>query len=316
MLKTLVPSRVAAHPLRAFARTLATPSVPSAPLGRDTTIEHNTISESNKLSKTLKKFWKTVGIENTDTHYELQLDGKPLRTPLGNKLAIPKERRQLAHLIQHEWASLASLTIQTHSLPLTSLASRAVDLETSAATGNSDNMSKVGKKEDIIEMLLRYLDTDTLLVFSPKHEFEGALREAQEEKYRPIIKEIEELLGAELTYLDSDRDGLRGNVQPTETRDKAREWLFNLNYWDLVALEKVTLHAKSLICGILVLRAKSHVGKNVEPRTLEEIAQAATLEVIYQTEKWGEVEDTHDVDYQDIRRNINSAAILAFTERE
>lgn len=45
---------------------------------------------------------------------------------------------------------------------------------------------------------------------------------------------------------------------------------------------------------------------------MESVAQAATLEIIHQTDRWGEVEDTHDVDKRDVRRNIHAAGIVAY----
>ena len=271
---------------------------------------------SEGSNETLKKFWTKVDLVKNDSSYELQLDNKSLRTPLGNNLSIPLSRGVLAHMLLHEWSSLSGV-IKTHSLPLTSLTSRAIDLKFANEQNDEQAITKVGKRSDIIEMLLRYLDTDTLLVFSPAKEYEGTLRKAQEDLYRPVIKSVEGLLGGQLSYLDSDRDGLRGNRQSDETRAKAREWLNALSYWDLVAFEKVTLTTKSFICGVLVVCSKSSHGLS-HPQlniSLEEIAHLASLEIVYQTERWGEVEDTHDVDYQDLRRNINSAAMLCYEER-
>ncbi|KAH3680640.1 hypothetical protein WICMUC_000197 [Wickerhamomyces mucosus] len=298
--------------VRNTIRTFATASTSSPIIGKDQTLENNLPTESNKLSKTLQKFWENVKlIQNSNNDYELQLDSKTVRTPLGNKLIIPQSRSILAHLLYHEWASLHSSNIKTHSLPLTSLTSRVIDLEQAEKNNNEEELLKVGKKSDIIDQLLRYLDTDTLLIFSPKHEYEGELRKAQEELYRPVISDIEKFIGEKLTYLDSETDGLRGNKQELSTSLAVREFLNSLNYFELVALEKVTLTSKSLICGILLIQNKS---LKISDLNLEEIAKLATLEIIYQTEKWGEVEDTHDVDYQDIRRHINSCGILAFQE--
>ena len=64
----------------------------------------------------------------------------------------------------------------------------------------------------------------------------------------------------------------------------------------------------------MLLHNKSASGASRMELTMEEIAQAATLETIYQVERWGEVEDTHDVDKRDIRRNVTAAAIVAYKE--
>ncbi|KAH3683968.1 hypothetical protein WICPIJ_005043 [Wickerhamomyces pijperi] len=309
-LRTLRTPALRASLVRTYASTASAATTPI--VGKPQTLENNLQTESNKLSKTLQKFWENVELKtNENNDFELQLDAKTVRTPLGNDLIVPSNRPLLANLLYHEWKSLSNSNIKTHSLPFTSLISRVIDLETATKNANEEDLLKVGKKSDIIDQLLRYLDTDTLLIFSPKAEYEGGLRKAQEELYRPVIAQIEELLGSKLTFLDSDVDGLRGNRQPLETSLAAREFLHTLSYYDLVAVEKVTLTAKSLICGLLTVQNKSLKTSDIE---LEEIAKLATLEIIYQTERWGEVEDTHDVDYQDIRRHINSCGILAFQE--
>lgn len=295
-----------------------------------TSLENNVKTETNRLEKTLTKFWKHVEVNRSRDGRQLtiELDGKPVRTPLGHRLEVPADKQQLAHLVGFEWANLTSTQIKPHHVPLTSLVSRVVDLEraNSSTSGDAELVAKVGRKSDIVEVLLRYLDTDTLLVFSPRAEYEGRLRQDQEKRYRPIIADVERFLGryredgagpVQLTYLDSDTDGLRGNKQPEATKRAAQRFLESLDYWQLVAFEKVVLHCKSFICGLLVLNAKAHVGAaDIHPVSLEDIAQAASLEIIHQTDKWGEVEDTHDVDYQDIRRNINSAALIVFQKRK
>jgi len=280
------------------------------------TVENNKSTESNRLSKTLTKFWNQVNIyENScEEKYDIQLDNKTVRTPLGYDLSIPFERKLLAYMLYHEWSNISTSTIKTHSLPLTSLISRVIDLENSDRNNDLESMAKVGFKKDIVEDLLKYLDTDTLLIFNPQNEYEGKLRNSQESLYRPIISKFEKKFNnIKLNWLDTEI-GLKGNSQSEKTHNIVRSYMLNLNYYDLVALEKITLTTKSLICGIMVLENNNI--KNESIIELEEIAKCATLEVFYQTEKWGEVEDTHDVDYQDIRRNITSAAILAFQEEK
>jgi chaperone required for assembly of F1-ATPase len=47
---------------------------------------------------------------------------------------------------------------------------------------------------------------------------------------------------------------------------------------------------------------------------VEEAARAASLEVDWQTGMWGEVEDTHDVDKEDVRRQFGSVVLLVSGE--
>ena len=43
---------------------------------------------------------------------------------------------------------------------------------------------------------------------------------------------------------------------------------------------------------------------------VEVAARACSLEVSWQTGLWGEVEDTHDVDKEDLRRQLGSAVLV------
>ncbi|CAI4043483.1 hypothetical protein SKDZ_10G0380 [Saccharomyces kudriavzevii ZP591] len=296
-------------------------------LGIDNTIENNSPTETNRLSKTSQKFWEKVSL-NRDIEngkIALQLDGKTIKTPLGNGIIIDDTRSLLAYLLKLEWSCLPSLSIKTHSLPLTSLVARCIDLQMTNKPGCSPQLiAKIGGTSDVIRnQLLRYLDTDTLLVFSPMSEFEGNLRIAQNESYLPLIKGMEEFLSRfssnsniHLQVLDADIHGLRGNRQSDIVRNAAMKYMDSLSLWDLAILEKAVLTTKSFICGVLLLENKKDT--NQLPPTLktnmENIIRAATLETLFQIEKWGEVEDTHDVDKRDIRRKIHTAAIAAFKQ--
>ncbi len=43
---------------------------------------------------------------------------------------------------------------------------------------------------------------------------------------------------------------------------------------------------------------------------IEQAAEACSLEVRWQTGMWGEVEDTHDVEKEDLRRQFGSVILL------
>lgn len=315
------------------------------PLGVDSTVESNIPTETNRLAKTLTKFWETVDttFNEATNEYDVKLDGKILKTPLGFPLSLPSSKKQLAYLVGHEWANLPDLKIKTNSLPLTSIAARSIDLININRQDNPqpDLIAKVGKLDDIKYNLLRYLDTDTCLIFTTLEEYEGKLRKRQDELYLPLISEFELFFTAyaqkkadkllpspdhkvELNFLDCETDGLRGNQQSITTQNIVLDWLHQLPVYDLVALERAVLTSKSFLCGASLLR--SHSGDSALLPTLyqvnkaspqdyfhksiDEITEMGNLESIYQTQEWGEVEDTHDVDNADWSRNLSSAAIL------
>lgn len=301
--------------------------------------ETNIKSETNRLEKTLTKFWERVDVaENGSGHFEVQLNGKPLRTPLGNGLSVPPTKKQLAYLISHEWESLVDVKIKPSSLPLTSMVSRVIDLEKvhGAHEVDQDMVMKIGSLQDIKYNMLKYLDTDTCVIFATADEYEGKFRAKQDELYLPLLEEYENFFTewarsqnllptpdyqVKLSVLDCETDGIRGNTQSLTVQNIVLLWLDNLPIYDLVALEKAILSSKSFLCGASVVRSNAEeradlyqVNKVLREeyfvKTVEEIIELGNLETIFQTEEWGEVEDTHDVDGVEWVRSLAASALV------
>lgn len=309
-------TKVALRTSRVVSRAFAVHTNP------DVAYDTNQKTETNKLEKTLAKFWEKVSVTKTDdSHYVIQLDSKTIKTPLGFEMKIPDQKKSLAYLLANEWKSLPSLQVKPFQVPLTSLTARCIDLEQAQHTDDVEIKTKVGDLSTIKSLLQRYLDTDTMLVFAPLEDCDGELRKEQEKCYRPLIKQMEDFFtkfaddGKQVvfTYLDCEKDGLLGNTQTEHTKKAVFNYLDSLSTWDLAALEKAVLVSKSFIAGVTVLRnADYNDDFNI---TIEELARLTTLETVLQTARWGEVEDTHDVDKVDIKRNLASAAIVAFNAK-
>lgn len=319
----------------------------STPIGNDKTIENNIKSETNRLSKTLTKFWEKVDTAHKpeSNEYQVELDQKSMKTPLGFPLSVPASKKELAYLVAHEWSNLSDLKVKTNALPITSIVARAIDLDSVynhrrnvAGVNIEDIETKIGNLEDIKLNVLRYLDTDTCLIFATKEEYEGKLRARQDELYLPLIEEYNQFFtkwGADhgllpegtsvnIDYLDCETMGLRGNRQSITTQNIVLNWLDKLPIYDLVALEKAILTSKSFLCGVTLLRSNSSNVDDIKNiyqfnkdqpedyyfKSIDEIIELGNLETIFQTEEWGEVEDTHDVDKVDWLRNLTSAALL------
>ena len=97
--------------------------------------------------------------------------------------------------------------------------------------------------------------------------------------------------------------------------------------WELVGLERAVLAGKSLCVGARLVCEWSEsmrisMGSSVggEPESgrsegmerfgIEQAAEACSLEVRWQTGRWGEVEDTHDVEKEDLRRQFGSVILV------
>jgi ATP synthase mitochondrial F1 complex assembly factor 2 len=71
--------------------------------------------------QTLKRFWKTVGVETRDvagsSSYVVTLDKRPLKTPSGKTLALPHSKHLAATLIATEWENQDKV-LKAHALPM------------------------------------------------------------------------------------------------------------------------------------------------------------------------------------------------------
>ena len=100
-------------------------------------------------------------------------------------------------------------------------------------------------------------------------------------------------------------------------------WLLGLSCWDLAGVERATLAGKGLLAAARLVCEWSPalLGRLAEGAEgaapvfgVEEAARAVSVEVDWQTKVWGEVEDTHDVEKEDVRRQFGSVVLLVSGE--
>jgi len=240
------------------------------------------VTATNRAEITLKRFWKTVDIEEKPDGLAVTLDRRMLKTPNGKPLIVPQEKRLAATLIAHEW-DIQDKVIKPHALPLTSIASRAIDA-----------LREKQLAEDVHAALLKYLDTDTICFHQDSPEL---LVDLQKEHWDPLLAWAEETYGVNIRVSKS----LFGSDQTVETKARFAEVMKSLDEWQLAAMERSTYTTKSFLIALALVNGRIDA---------EQAAQAASVEVNSQIERWGEVEDSHDVDYQDVRRQLGSAVCL------
>ncbi|KAG5652338.1 hypothetical protein H0H81_005359 [Sphagnurus paluster] len=240
------------------------------------------VSETNRAEATMKRFWDKVGVERRGSSLAVTLDGRALKTPSGKVLALPGNKSLLASLIAAEWDHQETL-LKPHALPATSIASRAVD-----------GLGEQTTRTEVQEALLKYIDTDTICFYQ---DYPPQLERLQSEHWDPLLEWARTTFGVEINKAES----LLFSTQPEATKEKLRNVISEFDQWQMAAMERATYSTKSFIIALALV--KGHL-------TVEQAALAATVEVCSQIERWGEVEDTHDVDYHDVRRQLGSAACL------
>lgn len=264
----------------------------------------------------------------TEGTHNVYLDTRPVRNPSTKlPLNIPKSKPYLATAIAIEWDNLVSAwqALRSHLIPLTSITSRAQDISLQDdSTSASAGISQI--RSEIVNNLLRYLDTDTLLCWahspSTSEAASPSLRELQIGVARPIIAYLTQHVwpGVELVPT-LDAGSILPAPQPEATRAVIKGWMAGLPAWELAGLERAVLAGKSLCVGARlvvewseVFRGTSHTAEKGEKGTdrfgIEQAAEACSLEVTWQTGRWGEVEDTHDVEKEDLRRQFGSVILV------
>jgi ATP synthase F1 complex assembly factor 2 len=120
--------------------------------------------------------------------------------------------------------------------------------------------------------------------------------------------EIEPVLDGESILPKSQKPGVREVIQG---------WVTGLDHWELAGLERGVLASKSLLTAARLVAEWSEGDAGVGMRVpgdnkfgVEEAARAASIEVDWQIGRWGEVEDTHDVEKEDLRRQLGSVILL------
>ncbi|KAG8759630.1 ATP synthase complex assembly protein atp12 [Serendipita sp. 396] len=266
-IKRVYPSRQCASKLQAYA-TAANDAPP--------------ITQSNRAQTSMKRFWESAGTVQGDGYIEVVLDGRPLKTPDGNKLRVPSQKKVLATLIANEWDTQETL-LKPHALPLTSIACRAID-----------GLSTPEDRTKVVKDLLRYFDTDTICYHEDEPE---QLARLQAQHWEPLLKWSKDHLNLDVQRFDS----LLVGRQSIESKERLFAILQGFDAWTLAGFERAVFTTKSAVISLAL------VLKNL---SVERAAQASHVEVNSQIERWGEVEDSHDVDYQDIRRQLGSVACI------
>lgn len=259
--------------------------------------------------------------------YQVLLDKRPVRTPTKAILTIPSTKPHLAHAVALEWDVMTSAqqALKSHLIPMTSLAARATDIALEDAKGVSTT------RNQIITTAMRYLDTDTLLCWEPEREVhildrkaDGTPHQTLRDIQTRIAKDIMSVLstkvwpGLEIIPI-LDETSIIPLSQPKGTKESIRTWVSELSAHDIAGLERGILASKSLLIAVRLLTEWSENFRHIQrPQTkkfgIEEAAEAASLEVTWQTDKWGEVEDTHDVGKEDMKRQLGSVVVLVSGE--
>lgn len=218
------------------------------------------------------------------------LDSRPLRTPEGKICALEHPYRLGAHLVAGEWEG--GKVLKQHSLPLTSIVCRSLDMEAS-------------ERKEVTEQLLAFLDTDSVLHFQ---EYPSSMVRLQEEHFVPLLQWMEANYGIHLVRGGS----ILGSKQTPETRERMRHVLLGsgedgLSTLEFSAVERITRLSKSLTVGLATVKGSLSAKAGVEASLVEQIVQLMN---------WQEIEEGHTLDRANLRHHLGGVRALLVKEEE
>ncbi len=204
----------------------------------------------------MKRFYKDVSVAPVDGGFGVLLDGKPVKTPGRNPLALPTEK--LANAIAAEWRGQGEEVIAT-SMPLLRLANTVID-----GVANS--------RDAVIDAILRFGEND-LLCYRAHQPPELAAR--QRAGWDPWLDWAQQRFGAQMTVAQ----GLTHVDQPAEALASLRGALETFDAFTLGGL-----HVIASITGSTVLALAVAEGEISTAQTFA----LSRIDEAYQAEKWGE----------------------------
>jgi chaperone required for assembly of F1-ATPase len=208
----------------------------------------------------MKRVYKTVGVEPAPGGFVVRLDGRALLSPARAPLIFAAPG--LAQAVAAEWDAQDKV-VRPHTMPLTQLASTAVDVVSAG-------------RPAIIDGVAAYAGTD-LVCYRASHP--QSLVERQARIWQPLLDWAMLRYDAALLV----HVGLMPRPQPADALRALRAAVEAMDDWRLSALQSATSSCGSLIVALALM--DGHIGP-------DEAFEASQVDENYQIEQWGEDPET------------------------
>ena len=203
----------------------------------------------------MRRFWKEVTLELSTFGYAVRLDGRPVKTPTRNELALPTQR--LANAVMAEWDAVEK-SIDPARMPMTGFANAAID--------------RVGAdRGTFAAAIAAYGETDLLCYRAAAGE---ALAKRQAEIWDPWLNWAQSRYDVSFVIVE----GIMHQPQPETTLEKLREAVAARGTFELAAMAKLAHLSGSLIATLAVVERAG---------AAQDIWNAACVDELWQEELWG-----------------------------
>ncbi|WP_114520609.1 ATP12 family protein [Altererythrobacter sp. ZODW24] len=203
----------------------------------------------------MKRFYKTATADQVDGGWQVKLDSRGVKTVAGSPQIVPSET--LAKAMAEEWSAQGE-KLDAKTLILRDASDHAIDIV-------------APDRELAITKLLAFAETDTLCYRADPDE---PLYHRQIDRWEPLVSRIEASRRIKLERTS----GIMHRQQPTETLDRLRAELSQMDDFALSALTAAASLAASLCVGLAAIE---------DGADAEELWAIANLEEDWQAEQWG-----------------------------
>ena len=221
--------------------------------------------------KRIPRFYKevSVGFDSLSKRYNLLLDGKSVKTPLGESLQFNSEL--IASAISTEWKHQDEFVVP-NTMPMSTMMMTYIDID-----------SKIDRRDKLAQFN-RFLMTDTLRF--PHEDPNSTLFKEQTNAWEPVLGFFKSKYGVQISQSTS---GFGVPPGADEEIKRINDVVLSEDRYDglrLTILETAAKYLKSGSVGIALLE---------EAITPEQAFHAGYIEEIVQRREWGEVEGDHDL---------------------
>jgi chaperone required for assembly of F1-ATPase len=206
-----------------------------------------------------RRFWSTAQAVAIDGGFSVQLDGRPVRTPLKAPIVLPT--RALAEAVAAEWQAQGE-TVDPRTMPFTRTANSAIDT--------------VKSQFDAIAAQLAEYGASDLLCYRAESPPELIARQAK--AWDPLLAWAADSLQAPL----HSTAGIVHVAQPAESLAVLRGLVLEQTVFQLAAFHDLVALSGSLILALAVQRGRLSV---------DEAWRLSRIDEDWQIELWGEDEE-------------------------
>ncbi|WGF88636.1 ATP12 family chaperone protein [Marinivivus vitaminiproducens] len=210
----------------------------------------------------MKRFYKTVSVEEDMLGHAVALDGKPVRTPKGALLVLP--RPELAEAIAEEWRGQGK-ELKPAAMRLTRYATTTVDLMPQ-------------RRADVIAEVAGFAGSD-LLCYRAETPVDLVIR--QQNAWQPLLDWAHERYDARLV----PTGGVIFEGQPREAIARLTAAVEAVPDWPLVGLHAMTASLGSVVLGLALFEGRLDA---------EAAWKLSLLEELYTAERWGDDAEAAD----------------------